>query len=347
MYNGKFWLFLNFIFLTLCALPCARAEDQKREDPYAFRSFINYIPSPVQFPPALSPVAAPLEAGLKAEAAHKGSGAGDLNRAVDAAKKLEKGINRGYEDQLWFLRAMAHEGLGEEKEALRSYDRALQIRPNNLLARFRHGYVLKAAGQCNRAMPEFKEVAWQAKDLAFEMHYLIGECLMTLEKPEEAIKEFQTASQKNPNFLPVVRRMASTHEQLLAKAVDPHERAVLEGELTADLNAITKQVPDDREAALTLAKMLINVKDPFLESGKLTRAETLVKKLVDDSNFKDDAAAHVLVQTQLKQGKLDQAEKTLEGALQVNPSSAELAAAKQQLALEKAALAAPKDEATE
>ena len=347
MYNGKLWLFLNFIFFSLCALPCAQAEEKKAEDPYAFHSFIQYVPAPVQFPASLSPVAAPLEQGLKAETAHKGNGSGDLNRAVDTAKKLEKSVNRGYEDQLWFLRGMAHEGLGEEKEALKCYDRALKIRPNNLLARFRHGYVLKSAGQCARAIPEFKEVAWQAKDLSYEMDFLVGECLMTLEKPEEALKEFQVANSKNPTFLPVVRHMAATHQELLAKAVNPHERASLEAQLAADLNAITKQAPDDRDAALMLAKMLLNVKDPFLESGKLSRAESLAKKLVDDSNFKDDAAAHVLVQTQVKQGKLDLAEKTLAGALEVNPKSPELAAAKQQLALEREALQTPPEEGTQ
>ncbi len=344
MYNGKFWVFLNFIFLSLWTLPCAAADNEKREDPYAFRSFINYIPAPVQFPAPLAGVATPLQTGLKAESARKGTGAADLTRAVDAAKKLERTVNRGYEDQLWFLRGMAHEGLGQEKEALKSFERALKIRPNNLLARFRHAYVLKTAGKCAQAIPEFKEVAWQAKELSFETSFLTGECLLTLEKPEEALKEFQAASSKNPNFLPVVRRMAATHEELLAKAIDPHEKAVLEGQLTADLNAITKQVPDDRDAALTLARMLLNVSDPFLESGKLARAESLAKKLVDESEFKDATAAHILIQSQLKQGKLDEAEQTLNGALKLNPKSSELAQAKQQLAVEREALTKPAEE---
>lgn len=326
---GKFSFFLNIIFWT----GIAAAEGPKAEDPAAFNSFLSYSPRASQFPAALKTVALPLEGK-------------DFQSALDAAKAVQPKLNRSFEDQLWFLRGLAYAGLGDDKSALDSFDRALKIRPNNLLALFQHALLLKKNNKCAKAIPELKEIAWQVKELAYEMRYLTGECLVVLGQPEEAMKQYEAAYKQNPTYLPVLREMIRAREELLAKTANPQERTVIEAQLSADLNNLNREHPDDRDSTLQLTKLLLNVTDPLLESGKLERAETLAKKMADDSNWKDSEFVRLLAQAQIKRGALDEAEATLARGLKAKPDSKELKEEREQLHIERT-VKSEQDEAAE
>lgn len=325
--------------IALCAPATAQAEQTKlttKSEDAAFRSFIGYRPRAAHFPPALSALSAPVEQGFQQlDAKRTDDAKRSFTQALGAAEKLSGSLNRGYQDQLWFLTGMAHEGLGHERDALKSYDRSLEIRPNNLLSVFRSGLLLKQTGQCEKAIPKFRELDWQAKALSYEMKFLIGECLVVLQKPDEAMKQFQAAYDQNPSFAPVVKTMIKTRRDLLAKSGDPKQRSALTAQLMHDLSALVRDNPGDRDASLELAHLLLQSGDSVLDSSKASRAEQLAKKFVDDSGYKDDAAARILIQAQMKRGALDQAQATLDQALQRTPKSNELAAAKRQLEIER------------
>ncbi|MFN8389520.1 MAG: tetratricopeptide repeat protein [Bdellovibrionota bacterium] len=346
--NGKFLQFLKLIFFVtgLCAgVPnSVRAENtsSRAGDDRAFKSFVDYEPRTSQFPAALQPAVDNIaNARQAAKNKHPDEAAQGFRSALSNLQALERSLNRGYADQAAFLRGFAQEGLNQNKEALSSYKEALSIRPNNMLALFRHALLLKQMNRCNEALPELHEVAWQVKPLSYELDFLAGECLIALNRADEGLASLQAAYAKNPSFPPLARKMADTRKNVLAQTADPKKRSDLEAQLVNDYNSILRQNPDDRETSIALASLLMRVNDPLLESGKLSKAEALVQKLAESSSYKDDVAVRMLFQIQLRQGDLASAEQTLNRGLQAAPSSKELASAKQQFEIEKTVRATP------
>jgi tetratricopeptide (TPR) repeat protein len=337
--NGKVLKILKAIFFVtvLCAaLPkSVRAEDSANtgSDDRVLKSFLDYTPHPAQFPEELGPLASEIAAGETAQKPE--DAAAHFRAAAGIAESLGRAINRGYQDQVFFLRGLIAEGMRQNAEAMKFYEKALHIRPNNMLALFRHAYLLKKSNRCTEALPELREIAWQVKPLSYELDYLIGNCLVSMDQKAEGLKSYQAAYQKNPNFLPVLREMVKTRSELLAQTPDPKKQSDIVAQLINDLSSITRQDPQDRDSALSLARYLLRVDDRLLDSNKLTRAETIVKKLAEDSNYKDDVSVHLLFQVEVKRGDLHAAEDVLKRGLDANAHSKELAAAKQQLEIEK------------
>lgn len=329
---------LNFLLLVDLAL----ATPAEHANPAAFKSFLDYRPKSSQFPGPLKGLTEAIEEGDTLLAAGKKEEAqGKYRHAIEIADSIDNGINRSIEDQLWFLRGFAHENLSQEQKAQQAYERALKLRPNNLLALFRHAVLLKQANKCEQAIPEFQEIEWAVKDISFEMNYLQGECLVTLGRSEEGVKQFERAYKKRSTFLPVVKKLLAVHQDMLATSGNPADRAALEAQIATDLNAVTKATPNDRAASIALATMLLDVKDPLLEKGKLDQAEVLAKKGAEASDYRDDAFVRLLAEAQLKKGMLDEAEAIIEKGLKKTPNSPELATAKKQLAIERSLKAVP------
>ena len=338
--NGNFSKFLNgFLVITgLCILApkSVLADNAPAEDNRAFKSFIYYQPKAAQFPSDLSQTVKQIEDANSALAQKKADAAeSSFRAAVTSSQQLARTVNRNFQDQVYFLQGLAYEGLKNPAEALKSYNKSLAIRPTNMLAMFRHAYMLKQTGNCEKAIPELKEVAWQVRTQSFEMDFLTGECLVTMKRPEEALKTYQIAYQKNPNFLPLLREMIAIRTDLLNMTPDPKKRAVIQTQLENDLRSVVRQDPADRKSALTLARLMLQVDDTLVESGKLAAAETLAKKIAEDSGYQDDVAVRLLSQAQLKRGDSAAAEDTLNKGLAKQPNSSELQAAKQQLEIDK------------
>jgi len=330
-------ILICLLFLLNLQTSLASPSDQpEKTDPASFKSFIDYRPKSSQYPESLRSVAGAIESGDEFNSSGKKEEAqASYRHAVELADKTDNRVNRSIEDQLWFLRGFAQENLGQEQKAEQSYDRALKIRPNNLLARFRHALLLKQGNKCEKALPEFQEIEWAVKDLSYEMNFLQGECLMSLSRDEEGVKQFQRAYKKRPSFMPVVKRLLAVHQDMLAKASSPAERSTLESQISAELNAVTKSVPGDRDASIALATMLLDVKDPILEKTKLDQAEALAKKGAEASSYRDDVFVRLLAESQLKKGMLDEAETVIKKGLKEKPNSSELAVAKKQLEIER------------
>ena len=329
---------LNFLLFVGVAF----ASPAEHENPAAFKSFLEYRPKSSQYSGALKSLTEAIEEGDALAAAGKKEDAQSKYRhAIELADSIDNSINRSLEDQLWFLRGFAHENLSQEQKAQQAYERALKLRPNNLLALFRHALLLKQANKCEQAIPEFQEIEWAVKDISYEMNFLQGECLMTLGRKDEGLKQFERAYKKRSTFLPVVKKLLAVHQEMLASSGNPAERAALEAQIATDLNAVTKATPNDRDASIALATMLLDVKDPLLEKGKLDQAEVLAKKGAEASDYSDDAFVRLLAEAQLKKGMLDEAEAVIAKGLKKKPNSAELATAKQQLAIERSLQAAP------
>lgn len=314
-----------------------RAEEQARANqPRALTSLIDFTPNRSQFQSEIGSVVRSIEEGAELERAKKTAEAkASYQQAVQAATALISSLSRGYHDELYFLLGFAKEKLGDDVGAARAYDASLKLKRTNVLVLFRHAYVSQRAGNCERALPEFREVLWQTKAEAHEVLFLQGECLLKLGKPEEAAKAYQAARDKNSRYTPAVRRLVAAKQELITKTADPKLRAALEAQIAADLSVISQNNPEDRESGLLLASMLLRGADPLLAKQRLRQAESLAKRFAESSSFTDVKSVRLLFDAQRKQGDLAAAEQTLQRGLKASPSARELKEASEQLAIDK------------
>jgi len=89
--------------------------------------------------------------------------------------------------------------LGEFAEAAASYQRALQINPDFDIAHNNLGEVLNDMGQAEKALSSFARAVQIRPDFA-ESHSNLGATLDSLGKPDEAIASFNRTLQINPAF---------------------------------------------------------------------------------------------------------------------------------------------------
>ncbi len=322
------------ITVALAAGAASAEEVSARESDRALTSLIEFTPKRSQFQSEIASAVKPLEEAAALEKA-KQSAAPRYQEAATTAQSLIGSLSRGYHDELYFLLGFAKEKLGDDAGAARAYDTSLKLKRTNVLVLFRHAYVLQRSGKCEAALPEFREVLWQTKAEAHEVLYLQGECLLKLNKPEEAEKAFQAARDKSNHYLPAIRRLVAAKQTLLAKTPDPKLRAQLEAQIAADLNVISQQNPEDRESGIQLITMLLRGADPLLAKQRLRQAEALAKRFAEGSGFTDVASVRLLFEAQRKQGDLAAAEQTLKRGLKARPTAAELQEAARQLDIDK------------
>lgn len=305
-----------------------------------FISFFNYRLAARDFSPTFSGISKLIERAdsLKKEGGDKN---GDNQAAKElflkAAAETEKqltNVNRAFKDELYFLLGYTLEGAGEEKKALNAYSNSIESRATNLLALFRHAQLLKNSGQCEKAIPEFREVAWRADKLAYEPTYLIGECLLKAGNVAAAEKEFTTAAKQNPNFPPLLRYLIQTQKKLIVDVSEPRRKAELQSQLMTNIQNFLKVAPDDRELSLDLAEFLLNSSDSLFDKNKISHAESLAEKFAASSNYKDVAAVEMLVRAQIKLGDLEGATKSLGKGLAATPESKQLKNQAKQIELE-------------
>jgi len=298
-------------------------------------SYLDYVPKPSSFQPVLQPVASLLEEGVGFERAkQKKQALEKFQAAVELAERLLRQTSRGYHDELLLLLGFAYDKLGRMEQAIQAYKQSLELRSNNPLVLFRHAYALRRKGLCAQAVPELREFLWRTKDGSHEALFVIAECLLETGQEEEGLKLSQEAYQNNPLFLPVLRQLVTLREKQITKTSDPAEKARLENSLIADLNSIVKQAPDDREASLKLARLLIKQGDPLLSNELLKQAESLSLRFAQESKYTDELGVRTLFDAQIRQGALVEAEKTIDMALSAVPDSVVYKTAKKQLEIQ-------------
>ncbi|PSB41643.1 prenyltransferase [Cyanosarcina cf. burmensis CCALA 770] len=122
--------------------------------------------------------------------------AGDFEEAIAT---YDKALNINPNNDLaWFGRGVALEKLGQYEEALATYDKALNINPNNNLAWFGRGVALVNLGRVEEAIATYDKALDinPNNDLAW---YNRGVALGKLGRIEEALASYDKALDINPN----------------------------------------------------------------------------------------------------------------------------------------------------
>lgn len=298
-----------------------------------FRGFLEYSPRVPQYQAALAPVVAPLE-GLVPGTALAADKVAGVRGAITAADSLIRSSDRTFQDELLFLSGFAFELLGEQRKAAERYQRSLALKSTNPLVLFRHAVTMKNLNHCPDAIAALREVAWEAKSYAYEAYYLIGECYETMGKSADAKLAYDKAYAQNPKFVPVLRRMVAAEKAEYEKTADPRKRAVLEAKLLKDFDALAEAGSSDRESLMMLASLLVNNGDPLLHADNLKRGLKLSQDLCQRSNFKDEAAVHLLFEAHRKSGDLESAQKAITQGLKAQPTSTVLKDDARQLELD-------------
>ncbi len=327
------------------AAPASPSEPAPTADPRFVASLADYRPRAAQFGPQLREPAALIEEGYRlSDARDRQQAELRLHAALTALDGGKIKLPRGKEEQVPLLRALAFEGLGDQKAAIKQYEATLKLQPTNILAHFRRGLILSRTNQCATAIQEFHEVEWYLTAIRYETSYLVGLCLKASAKPgdkDQAEKLFEQSIQLNPGYLPALREVIAYKLHVFQTTPEPDKQKALATSMEAGLNAILLKDPGDRESALALSRLLLRGPAAGDRKARVELAIQRMQKLADESQFKDDTAVRLLVQGLTMKGDVAGAEAALSRGLLANPGSAELKAAQQQLVIDKSTSPSP------
>jgi len=226
-----------------------------------------------------------------------------LDRPTDAIASYTKAlqIKPDYADAHNNL-GNAFSAVGRREEAIASYTKALQIKPDNAGANNNLGLVLNYLGRHQQAIASYTK-ALQIKPDYAEAHYNLGIALSALGKLDEAIASFTKTLQLNPDI-------AGAHNNIGIALYDL-------GKVDEAIASYTKALqikPDYAEAHCNLGEALRG-------SGKLNEAVASYTKAL--RIIPDYAEAHNKLGVALKDlGKHDEAIASYKNALRVKPDDA-------------------------
>jgi len=329
--------YLKLLLLSLSITSLCFAEPSAPNAPSAptSNSFLEYVPQLAEYQVEIHPVVTAYLDALKVPASDSAKQKAAFEKVVSVSKTSLKNLSRGFHDEIYLLGGLAYEKLGLKDNALNWHAKSVQLRSDNPVPLFRHALLLKEKGDCQRAITELEEVIWRTEDHAHETLYITSQCLVALEQNEQAAKVLRNAYSRNPQFVPVLRLLITTRAELLATPTEPAKLEALEQESIRDLTTITTQQPDERDASLQLARLLIKRSDSLVNANQLSQAETLAQNIAENSDYKDDEAVRVLIEARLKRREFVKAEKALALGLEKKPNSELLKSAAKQLQIEK------------
>lgn len=334
--------------LALFPSPVIAANPAVDSSGPVINSYIDYVPTSAEYPSALAPavekLAAAVRADLKAPPSNQktapgakpdGQAKARFNPSIEQLNAMRPKIARGYLDELDFLLGYAIERSGDAKQALSIYERSLNLRSDNLVAAFRRGMALSILGQYDTALNQFREIEWRSPALHHEVYFKIADCLTHQNKKDEAVKYVERAHQAEPSYIPVVRQLVQIRTDLLDTTHDPAQKSQLEHQILGDLGQILEKNPDDRDIGLLYAGLLLKFSDPLIDSDRIDRAASIARKFSEKSDFGDDKAVMMLVNSLLKKRDVDGAQKALDQGLKKHPHSTELQSGRRQLEIER------------
>jgi len=112
----------------------------------------------------------------------------------------------------------------DQDEAIREYERELEVSPSHVPARIEAGYLYLKKGEFDKALSYARE----AEDLAPRNalpHNLMGRIFMAMEKPDDAIPELEQATQLAPNIVDFHRTLANAYRKAGKKELAEKEFA--------------------------------------------------------------------------------------------------------------------------
>ncbi len=321
LYFRLFLLSAALLMVSFLGNSSAKALNLTAEP--ATLDLVNYQPEPSHFQKQLRPI-------VKLFVNEK------YPEAIKTSQKFLSTLPRGYHDEIYLLLGLAYKKLNNFTDALAAFEDSINRRGDNYLALFNHAYLLKQEGDCARAVTEFQEVSWRLRT-NHQAYFYQGECLLELGKKEQAVITFQKAAQyatSSSHYIPLYKRLIVLQKELLEEAKEPADKLIHEQAIFSYLHIITTEDPNDKEAALERATLLLKYTDPLLTANYITEAEKLILPFVKKSKYKDTEAVKMLFEIKLKKQDFEAATEVLNKGLAATPNSPELLTARKQLELE-------------
>ena len=308
----------------------------------SINSYVDYIPTTDEYPRVFAAIIGQLADAVRADlkTAPTDPKRAELAKArfkpiIESLAQLRPKTARGYLDELDFLQGYAVERGGNSNQALTLYDQSLALRSDNLIAAFRRGIILIKTGDYEKALNQFKEIEWRSPSLHHEVYFEIADCLLHQNKKDDAVKYVEKAHQADPSFVPVLRQLVQIKSDMLSTTRDPALRSQLERQILGSLGQILQKNPEDRDAGLDYAALLLKFSDPLIDSERIDQASSIARKFAEKSEFGDEKAVMMLFDSLLKKRDIDGAEKALNQGLKKHPRSAALQGGKRQLQIER------------
>ncbi|QDL11030.1 hypothetical protein DP113_26730 [Brasilonema octagenarum UFV-E1] len=202
-----------------------------------------------------------------------------------------------------FKQGLALYKQGKLDEAITSYQKPLQIDPNNPIAHNHLGIALKNQGKLDEAIASYQRALQIDPNLA-NAHYNLGNALYDQGKLDEAIASYRKALQIDPNYANAHRNLglALKDQGKLEEAIASYQRAL----------QIYPNYPDAHN----------NLGNALKNQGKLDQAIASYRKALQMDPIYADV--HFVLGNALSdQGKLDQAIASYQRALQIYPNYAD------------------------
>jgi Tfp pilus assembly protein PilF len=128
-----------------------------------------------------------------------------LARAIEEKEKYEQAMD-------FFERANSFANQDKIDEAVEYYKKAVELKPNFIIAQGRLGLLLAQQGRIEEAIGRFRVVLSERPD-DYEMHFNVGVLLERQGKIDEAIAEYRQALEINPDYAKARERL----EEALSK----------------------------------------------------------------------------------------------------------------------------------
>ena len=152
-------------------------------------------------------------------------GQGKLQEAVESYEKAIQ-LKPDYSDSYSNLGTALKE-LGQLEQAVESYEKAIQLKPDYADFYSNLGTALKELGQLERAVESYEKVIQLKPDFA-EAYNDLGIALQELGQLEPAVESYEKAIQIKPNYAKAYSNLGNALQKLgqLEQAVESYEKAI-------------------------------------------------------------------------------------------------------------------------
>lgn len=243
---------------------------------------------------------------------------GDLKKASESLEKLKSTFSNS--DQVHALLGSVYFGLKKYKDALRSFQEAVRLNPNNKEALVGIGSAEKARGRLDQAETSFKK-ALKLFPNAPELHYNLGDLFLGQEKTNDAIQCFEKAYELNMDLFPALIQLSGIYYGLKA-----YEKTAYY------LGLLLEKDPNNQSLVDRLNEVRGFLKQERLETSKQTEVQPIAEpqirtkealKWLDSFGIEPDNVQDLLSLAHLftEQSKHTEAERIYQHILKVEPGN--------------------------
>ena len=261
---------------------------------------------------------------------------GQIQEALDAVETLIKSYPN--EALLFNISGACFAGLRQLDNAVKSYEKALTIKPDYAEVHYNLGVTLQELGQLNAAVKSYEQALAIKPDYAIACNNL-GFTLQELGQLNAAVKSYEQALAIKPDYADVHNNLGNTLKDLgqLDAAVKSYKQALAINPDYADVHnnlGVTFQELGQHDAAVKSFEQALAIKPDFADvhynlgnvHKKLNQLDAAVKCFEQALAIKPDYAdAHNNLGNALKDlGQLDAAVKCYEMAVAIKPDFAQV-----------------------